>query len=150
MNFSAAFTELIILSNLVWNFLLQLSLLSDFQPSPLWCLIPCSYSKCSSFTKFTKPQNTFPAAHLSSLNFKSHSFISLFLPPSRVFQGQMTSGPGSASAVKSVLFLIYASSAHWPQLSLETTLKSFARDCKSWKVKSVGDLLPLHWTQNMF
>ena len=35
MNFSAAFSELFILSNLVWNFPLQLSLLSDFQPSPL-------------------------------------------------------------------------------------------------------------------
>lgn len=58
MNFSAVFSELFILAYLVWNFLLQLPLLSDFQLPPLWCLTLCSYWKCSSLSRLPNPWNT--------------------------------------------------------------------------------------------
>lgn len=128
MNFSAAFSELFILSHLVWNFLLQLSKLSEFHLPTLWCLAPLVTLNVQILPKL------FPRFPLLTLQ-------------------QGIWGPVDVRAWVRICHekcavsdLSRLSSAHCPQLSLI----SFARNYKSWKVKSAGDVPPLHCTQNEF
>lgn len=154
MNFSAAFSELFILSYLVWNFPLQLSLLSDFHLPSLWCRILCSYLKCSSLTQFTKLSNTLlRPCNLSQLR-AFLKWLPYFALPT-LKQGiwglvDIRAWVSICCEKCAVSDLSTLSSAHCHQLSFKSVLISFARNCKSWKVKSAGDLLSLQWTQNKF
>lgn len=112
MNFCAAFSELFILSYLVWSFLLQLLLLSDFNLffSNGSFLVVTRNVQALPILPNPRIPSADPAALLSYLHFQRCP-----LPlPSRVFEGQGVSGTAWASAVASVLFLIFLG---FPQLT---------------------------------
>lgn len=132
MNFSAVFSELFILAYLVWNFLLQLSLLSHFQLPSLWCLTLCSYLKCSSLPRFTNPWNTHLWPHSPS---QLHAFLKLcshFPLPTWYSRASGYQGWVSICHDKwAILIFRDFSLAHCPQLSIKTISISFARNCES-------------------